>query len=1449
MLPLTTSAPATESLRYLQGTGRNACALSSRRTDPRMPSSSTPSSSIIETLLRELLDQELRAHGTPLSLAGERRARTEIERFLRARAEGLAEGSDHGAWLGLPSAELEEALRRARAAATAPEEIVGEIAGEVLDGKYVLEELLAEGGFGKVYRARDRDLDCAVAIKLLKAVEHGSPAHLAAFKEEARRLTRLQHPNIVEWKTLNRSADGRLYLVMEFLEGETLEDTLRREGKLEPRRAARLLLGVLDALRHAHDLPDGSSLLHLDLKPSNVFLVRGRGAERVKVLDFGISRFVGQEERGARRADGDLASLGESTRLSGSGDSGTSIACTPHYCPPEQAARVLGGAAGALDGRADLYSLGVMAFRMLSGRLPFERGTNALEMLRQHREVAAPPLASIERGVPKALARFVDRCLCKLPAERFASAQEAHEILRRIVEPARSRLWLGAGLCAAGAWLWAALAPAGALPALEVVALDVRGLAEGERVADRTLHAGPASPALALELVDLAPGTELGAVSLVREPRRGAEAARGWELHPSGDRRLELRALPSGAHDELVFLALQDSAGTRFSAPFRLRYVAPADWTVESADVAGRAGRGVAPPGQELELVVHGARDVLPPAAEVRLVGEPTEPDERRSASRDEARSTAERSTYRLSLKELPLAPGRNALELCVVDLAANEQRRTLELEVFPSPLELESCALESGTLAGGRWHLLAGEEFVLVVRASRRARLAWTVEGPSGHELASGRSAEGAREHRVTIPSASWPGGALAGSIRVALDESEWVAHATGSSAGAAETRLAFELRATGAEFDVALNGARERSEAGRGEPDRVETVRYVAADTLELAVVRSHDVPMVVRARLEPEGGVQDGPTAELVFDAPPEQRMTAELRLPRDGLHRLVLEGRRLDPEGRPFERVDARRVLWVVRDTRAPRVAFAPGSEGRVLRTRDELARLALPLQVADEGWTADPAPVGVGWTLELTRANGPREDAAGSLALLPGAPFALVPALPAVDPATLPDGRYALRLTARDFAGNLAPAGDELTFVVSTEGPRLRVLAPAGAEPWARSEQRFTVELEADDANGVAAVACELADARGELAPLVVALTPAAVPGRWSGNFVLDHRWAGREVVLRLTGTDAAGTETRAPLEARCTVGPIPSLVPAHVEIAYRGRGAGSMRRVTGNGGIAYLFGGRGDALENASFRAAGLADFATSSIASSLAIEVPPGALEDFYLDEREVSVTQYLAFLRAVDGYSDTDLWDAPPVPERRAELERELAALEPELPVTGVDFDEARAFARWAGKELPTYLHWEYAVRGLAGRPYSFSGLAAPDAPGEVLAIEINSEVNVGTGGAWPVTRGADLTPDTLLADLCSNVAEWSETPVRGRLSEARPAELLARGTARAGERLYVTGGSFARAAFHFGVVAREPRSTRSASLGFRCFLPARVVEAAFLSTGGDHRVTSVR
>jgi serine/threonine-protein kinase len=205
---------------------------------------------------------------------------------------------------------------------------------------------------------------------------------------------RLRHPNTVEIYDYGHAEDGTFYYVMEYLPGLTLDDLVRRHGPLPPALAVHLLRQLCGALRVAHE----AGLVHRDLKPSNVILApEGSPHDRVKLLDFGLVHPLA--------TDGD-------TRLTLEG----TVVGTPDYMSPEQAE-----GAAAIDGRSDLYSLGAVAYYLLSGRPPF-RGDTALRVLMAHVQEAPPSLRPDCPDVPDDLDRVVQRCLAKVPGERFPDA-------------------------------------------------------------------------------------------------------------------------------------------------------------------------------------------------------------------------------------------------------------------------------------------------------------------------------------------------------------------------------------------------------------------------------------------------------------------------------------------------------------------------------------------------------------------------------------------------------------------------------------------------------------------------------------------------------------------------------------------------------------------------------------------------------------------------------------------------------------------------------------------------------------------------------------------------------------------------------------------------------------------------------------------------------------------
>ncbi len=272
--------------------------------------------------------------------------------------------------------------------------------GTVLEGRYRLESLIGKGNFGEVYRATQLALDRAVAVKLLNAdVEPGSD-EMVRFRQEGIAACQIDHPNAVEVLDLSFTARGIPYLVMELLRGHSLQNELKRKGRLPPVRCVEILTPVGEVLSLAH----GMGIIHRDVKPANIFMHRSKHGEIVKVLDFGIAKLTG-----------DQAAKKELTPEGG-------ILGTPVYMAPERMTGV------SSDGKADVYSLGVVLYEMLSGQPPFsdpQRGP--FEVIRMHLTEEPPPLADLCPELPAEVAAIVRQALDKEPEER----PEAADLARR----------------------------------------------------------------------------------------------------------------------------------------------------------------------------------------------------------------------------------------------------------------------------------------------------------------------------------------------------------------------------------------------------------------------------------------------------------------------------------------------------------------------------------------------------------------------------------------------------------------------------------------------------------------------------------------------------------------------------------------------------------------------------------------------------------------------------------------------------------------------------------------------------------------------------------------------------------------------------------------------------------------------------------------------------------
>jgi serine/threonine protein kinase len=278
--------------------------------------------------------------------------------------------------------------------------------GTVLQGKYRLGSLIGQGSYGVVYRGRHLALERQVAVKLLASEAGARSDMVQRFRQEGISACRIDHPNAVSVIDSSVTTLGIPYLVMELLEGHSLEEELKRHGRLSPRRCGEIVLPVCDVLSEAHSL----GIIHRDVKPQNVFLHRSRQQEVVKVLDFGIAKLVGEPV-----ADHELTP-----------DEG--VLGTPIYMAPE---RFTGE---DYSGAADVYSLGVMLYEMLAGELPFgEPPRNPVKMIMLHMNEPPRPLLELCPELPAALGELVDETLAK-DAEARPTAAELARRLASILE-------------------------------------------------------------------------------------------------------------------------------------------------------------------------------------------------------------------------------------------------------------------------------------------------------------------------------------------------------------------------------------------------------------------------------------------------------------------------------------------------------------------------------------------------------------------------------------------------------------------------------------------------------------------------------------------------------------------------------------------------------------------------------------------------------------------------------------------------------------------------------------------------------------------------------------------------------------------------------------------------------------------------------------------------------
>ncbi len=1307
-----------------------------------------------------------------------------------------------------------------------------DLTGELLGGKYRVRGLKGKGAFKTVYEGEDEMLGARVAVAVLNPKGARSPRALEHFQDEAKKLTTIDHENIVRWITFDRTGEGLNYFVMEYLDGEELEVVLRREGRLAPKRVAAILFQVVAALRRAHGGGKHGALLHLDLKPENVFvlpaLVPGE-PERVKVIDFGIGQNVGAEVRAAERPelrtlyDLPAEELGKSIGSIAlpeddeeqndepEAEPDAADARTPArrrvqrarggtllYASPEQCKHLAGHKdIEALDGRSDLYSLGVMAFRMLTGQYPFARITTAYEAIQNHLEVAPRKVGSLGIHVPRELAAFVDRCLVKERAKRWRDANEAYEALRRIVQPRRSALKVSAPFVLVGALGLGALyyTREPVANALRLVDPAIASVSEGVR---SELFLGPASPTRTLRLESEVPWSEASPPALSLLDAGSGAPLPGWSAHWSGaaPRELELTRL-DGAQSAAAVLELVPAGGFGArrslwrSGRLALHHLGP--WRIERARASGAEGASrLDPRGRRLELELAGEAEGRAALESIELwLG-----SERLAlAPAGAPQLESERARYAGPALDALFSGAPRELELRVVarDRAGQQEETALVLSLAGEPADF---AAECGFVAraeGGSALLPAASETLLLPENA----LCLAADAPARARLFLEPARAPALE--VLLPS---PGTARfvslaelgiaaaaehAGALRIELDDAPYAARL----ASAARTRvLAFRFAPVAPELAgqlVSTDGVELELRAGESESNPVRV------DESAQLFVRTPpgSTNLWVEAEWGREGAAPSAPSRLRRTTGPFELK----LALPEEGAYRVTVHKYVLLADDKRGPLIPPAQVFRFELDRSAPVLELA--LEGSATTAGDE------PLFVFEDGRepvqrvrvrARDAGLASLRWELV-----GPGGVRAGAALALSGA-LAEELELPSLLAYQAAEGRYELALLAADAAGNTTRVSR--AWQVARVGPTLTLLEPlaSGEERrWALGSARaWNVRVRATDANGVAAVRVRVVY-RGE-AGAELALVPAGgelweLPER--DRPTAHPWWTNKELALELVAVDRAGLAT--PKSERGLVPEIPYTGP--LVITPRASSAANPGAVPAAAmievpaGVEYVFGGK------------------SGEGRQPWIVPIPRGALRPYYLDAREVSRGEFLAFLESAEGFMNPRGWPAGSAPDaaRAAELARRFST-EPAQPATGVSWAEATAYAAWRGKRLPTLLEWEFAVRGPEYREAP-PDTRPPGAPADWPA-------NLCTGAREWTATPEDLVAEALdFASQCKRHPERLLAPVPGA-PEAAQASSPLEAPAAPGDAHWVVGG---------GAGASPSWSARSLrpgeDVGFRC------------------------
>ncbi len=1140
--------------------------------------------------------------------------------------------------------------------------------GRTLRDKYYLRKRIGKGGFGTVYLATDRQIGADVAVKIMNTGTASDSNAIDEFLAEARLLTKIDHENIVRWVTFDQTEDGLHYFVMEALQGGELSDVLRESGGNLPwERTAKIGLQVLSALDAVHDLGDEGSLLHLDLKEHNVFVVAARyegEPDRIKVIDFGLSQHVSAE--GRRESNASESDARESTDLE-SDDNQALYATmsispkvqhptvrrarggTPIYCSPEHAKHLLQDPEIVeLDGRADLYSLGVMLYHMVAGEYPYGRAKTVRGALRAPFRQKYKPLRDTGVPVDAKFAAFVDRCLAPERDDRYASAREAREALHRILNPKRNPLLIAVPLV------------------LVIVALVIAIMMNTGQRNDLALHTdGGEKNQFVLghgknSTIELSvpqwSGSGAPEVTVVGMQELDAPPIHGFSATWGDDKKVTLsvdpRAGPDPDYAEQPGNVELPSAYLRFMVDGKALYSKQLDLAHLVApliDPGSIVWQGY-PESASQRWDPRGRQVVVPIAAGVPNKGT-------LAIAGTSYPGSVRNGKLEFTLPTDITADGPTECDITVVDELDQESTVTV-LRSLGGPLEIVAASFGRMDKTGfqpkdGRPTLSLGETYRLRVTTNRECEVVATFVDnenptaprfePTTHTLAAGVP----RDFTLAELGVKTIDKGFEGAVTVKIDDSRWVSR---RSPGAWTRRLPFRLEKEPPRLDTWMALNKVRTKLG----DEI-SLRW--DDRLRFGVSRAGGNRAVqvriVCASMEPN-------RLELSLNSADSEATSSVAVKLEEGRHRIQVT---IADGGEVLEE----RTHWLRRDDTAPTVDLPPtfASDGAFVVTKESGAAPFMPT-FSDESpiervayVVSTPTDVRAPVTLRLD----------GSDAL----------DLSQVDG---PDGPYSIEFSVRDAAGN--ESKETFVWERSVQSPNVTLVAPRrNGDKWIVPGGVWAIAIEVED--GSDRIVAATASVRPDdplLNPIEITLVPgddnsrsrADESPRWiAQSSVISPLWSLERVTIVVTVRDQGGNISRTP-EISATLGDI--AIPAGWDTPRRVDNPGEqMVFVPGNSAAVYTFG---------------------ESDRRSFRVEIQKGAIRDFYIDAREVDELSFLKFVEAAAGYrARVTGGDA-----RETYWQDRLRAAQADRAVTGVHWREADAYARWRGKRLPRLLDWEYAL-----------------------------------------------------------------------------------------------------------------------------------------------------